>query len=115
MCYTEVILFNQVLSVTISKSNSKVTITRTITPKIASECRTLIDLFSSDLRYFVIGRRDCDGDLSFWRSIASIRAIKSEAISYWLHSFVNALNVVDTSMLDITQTGAGVMKDLLPQ
>ena len=39
-------LFRQVLSVTTtSERNSKVIITRTIRPKIASDCRTLFDFF----------------------------------------------------------------------
>ena len=33
-----------------SKSNNKITISRTITPKIASDCRTLFVLFSHDLK-----------------------------------------------------------------
>ena len=42
----EVILFRQILSVTTnSKMNSKAIIDRAITPKIASDCRTLFDLF----------------------------------------------------------------------
>ena len=45
----EVMLFKQVLSVTItSKSNRKAIITRIITPKIASDCRTLFDLFQQN-------------------------------------------------------------------
>ena len=41
----EVILFRQILSVTItSKMNSVAIINRTITSKIASDCRTLFDL-----------------------------------------------------------------------
>ena len=44
----EVILFRQILSVTTSKMNSKAIINKTITPKIASDCRTLFDLFQQN-------------------------------------------------------------------
>ena len=45
----EVMLFRQVLSINITgKSNRKVIITRIITPKIASDCRTLFNLFQQN-------------------------------------------------------------------
>ena len=48
----EVILFRQILSVTTtSKMNSKAIINRAITPKMASHCRTLIDLFFQRLAF----------------------------------------------------------------
>ena len=49
----EVILFRQILNVTItSMMNSKAMINRTITPKIASDCQTLFDLFVCSLLAF---------------------------------------------------------------
>ena len=50
----EVILFRQILSVTTtSKMNTKAIINRTITPKIASDCRTLFDLLITCLYHDV--------------------------------------------------------------
>ena len=50
MCYIELVIFRQILSVTAtSRSNSKAIINRTITPKIGSDCRTPFDLFSSKM------------------------------------------------------------------
>ena len=59
----KVILFRQILSVTTSKMNSKAIINRTITPKIASDCRTVFDLF---LRSRVFR---CDQDVSVGPSV----------------------------------------------
>ena len=42
----EVSLFREILSVTTCKMISKAIIDKTITPKIASDCRTLFDLFA---------------------------------------------------------------------
>ena len=45
----KIILFRQILSITTtSKMNNKAIINRTITPKIASDCRTPFDLFFVD-------------------------------------------------------------------